>query len=103
MGLPLAYARGTMCARIRLDDSANPPNGSWGIVKVQPQSPIAVGGRLGFNDPPTAVGGIQEKFVCRCRLGFNDPPTAVGGIQLVLFALILARYCTGVPMLRGLI
>src|SRR5215475_3091695 len=25
-----------MCARIRLDDSANPPNGSWGIVKVQP-------------------------------------------------------------------
>src|SRR5262245_2814449 len=58
----------------------NPPNGSWGIVKVQPQSPIAVWRRLGFNDPPTAVGGIQEKFVCRCRLCFNDPPPAVGGI-----------------------
>src|SRR5262245_40632780 len=69
----------------------NPPNGSWGIVKVQPQSPIAVGGRPGFNDPPTAVGGVQEKFVCWCRLGFNDLPTAVGGIRPVLFRLILAH------------
>src|SRR5262245_42340043 len=32
----VATAPCTMCARIRLDDYANPPNGSWGIVKVQP-------------------------------------------------------------------
>src|SRR5262245_59137680 len=96
------YRTGSICARIRLDSSANPPNGSWGMVKVQPtkaspcpnppngswgmvkvqpQSPNAVGRRPGFNDPPTAVGGIQEKTVCRCRSDFNHPPTAVGGIQ----------------------
>src|SRR6266508_6418224 len=84
-----------MCARIRLDDSANPPNGSWGIVKVQPQLPIAVGGRPGFNDPPTAVGGIREKFLRRCRSGLNYPPTAVGGIRPVLFTLILAHMAPG--------
>ncbi len=90
-----------MRARTRPDSSANPPNGSWGMVKVQPsqgstsfhnphngswgmvkvQPSLAVGRRLGFNDPPTAVGGIQEEFLSRLRLGFNDPQTAVGGIQ----------------------
>jgi hypothetical protein len=35
----------------------NPPNGSWEIVQVRP-SAIEVG-RLGLNDPPTPVGGIQ--------------------------------------------
>src|SRR5262245_10072735 len=99
------YRTGSICARIRLDSSANPPNGSWGMVKVQPtkaspcpnppngswgmvkvqpQSPNAVGRRPGFNDPPTAVEGIQEKTVCRCRSDFNHPPTAVGGIQPTL-------------------
>jgi len=61
------------------------------MVKVRPQSPVALVRRLGFNDPPTAVGGIQEKIVCLCRLDFNDPPTAVGGIQPALFTVILAR------------
>jgi replicative DNA helicase len=58
----------------------NPPNGSWGMFKVQP-SLVARGERLDFNDPPTAVGGIQEKLVRRCGLDYNDPPTAVGGIS----------------------
>ncbi|MGH9753630.1 MAG: BamA/OMP85 family outer membrane protein [Blastocatellia bacterium] len=62
----------------------NPPNGSWGMVKVQPQSLVSGSIRPGFNDPPTAVGGIQEKFLRRCRLDFNHPPTAVGGIRRVV-------------------
>src|SRR5215475_14981427 len=78
---------------ISADLFPNPPNGRWGMVKVQP--PIvqcfAVGGRLGFNHPPTAVGGIQEKIACWCRLGFNHPPTAVGGIRPKLFSLMLAH------------
>ncbi len=59
----------------------NPPNGSWGIVKAQPLP----AGRLDFNDPPTAVGGIRSGGYAVGRLGFNDPPTAVGGIQEVIF------------------
>src|SRR5262245_3910425 len=63
----------------------NPPDGSWGIVKVQPtvreQSHLSQPGRLNFNNPPTAVGGIQQYFSSLCRLNFNNPPTAVGGIQ----------------------
>src|SRR5262249_8170166 len=55
----------------------NPPNGSWGIVKVQP-SPY---GRLDLNDPPTAVGGIRGQCSVLCSLDLNDPPTAAGGIR----------------------
>src|SRR5919106_586780 len=34
------------------------------MVKVQPPivQPFAVGRRLGFNHPPTAVGGIRPRF-----------------------------------------
>ena len=78
----------------------NPPNGSWGIVQVQPTNneadllipPTAVGGyfksnlheprRPDLNDPPTAVGGIRINRDCGCRLELNDPPTAVGGIRI---------------------
>jgi len=106
-----------MRARIRLDSSANPPNGSWGIVKVQPtpteklflnppngswgivkaQPSVSDNGRLrlDLNDPPTAVGGIRTRASALCRLDFNDPPTAVGGIQPRLFTLILARMAPG--------
>ncbi|MGH9844351.1 MAG: polysaccharide biosynthesis/export family protein, partial [Blastocatellia bacterium] len=61
--------------------STNPPNGSWGMIKVQPPSV----GRLGFNDPPTAGGGIRSGGCAVGRLGFNDPPTAGGGIREVIF------------------
>src|ERR687892_630732 len=62
------------------------------MVKVQPPivQPFAVGRRLGFNHPPTAVGGIQEELAFWCRLGFNHPPTAVGGIRPRFFTLKLA-------------
>ena len=35
-----------------------------------------------MNNPPTAVGGIQEtRYRCFCRLEPKHPPTAVGGIS----------------------
>jgi len=34
------------------------------MVKVRPQSPVAVVRRLGFNDPPTAGGCTQCKSDC---------------------------------------
>jgi len=59
----------------------NPPNGSWGIVKVQP-FPYGNGRlRLDLNHPPTAVGGIWRQASAWRRLDLNDPPTAVGGIR----------------------
>src|SRR5215510_6543900 len=84
----------------------NPPNGSWGMVKVRPKStafsfsripPTAVGGWLRFSlpdfvsrhipqpegrtltIPQLPLGGFEQNL-CLCRLGFNHPPTAVGGI-----------------------
>src|SRR5262245_63284024 len=92
-----------MCARIRVQERGlNPPNGSWGMVKVRPTptdglflnplngswgivkarpSPYGIGRlRLDLNHPPTAVGGIRAR-ASFCRLDFNDPPTAVGGIH----------------------
>ena len=64
----------------------NPPNGSWGIVKVQPPSDSGdhlspTLGRSNLNHPPTAVGGIQAKAPLFCRSDLNHPPTAVGGIR----------------------
>src|SRR6266511_3455337 len=84
----------------------NPPNGSWGMVKVRPTSaafslsripPTAVRGWLRFSLPdfvsrrlpqpegrtltiPQLPLGGFEKNLRLCRLGFNHPPTAVGGI-----------------------
>jgi hypothetical protein len=57
--------------------SLNPPNGSWGMVKVQP-IPGAKGRTLTI--PQLPLGGFNkpERF---CRLDFNHPPTAVGGIE----------------------
>ncbi len=40
--------------------------------------------RLDLNNPPTAVGGIQEYCSRVCRSDLNNPPTAVGGIQRIL-------------------
>src|SRR5262245_10484345 len=60
------------------------PNGSWGIVKVQPTA-AAPTSRI----PPTAVGGWLKPRLLSCRRGLltgfgrpdlNYPPTAVGGI-----------------------
>ncbi|MGH9844877.1 MAG: hypothetical protein ACREEM_39680, partial [Blastocatellia bacterium] len=53
----------------------DPPTAVGGIVSGD----CAVG-RQGFNDPPTAVGGIVSGGCAVGRQGFNDPPTAVGGI-----------------------
>src|SRR6266511_1494061 len=63
---------------------SNPPNGSWGMVKVRPSGCgrrlLTKSGRLNLNHPRTAVGGIQKSGL-RCRSDFNHPPTAVGGIE----------------------
>ena len=41
--------------------------------------------RQDLNNPPTAVGGIQEAPVtAACRLDLNHPPTTVGGIFRLL-------------------
>src|SRR5262245_1707473 len=62
----------------------NPPNGSWGMVKVQP-----TGAALTSRIPPTAVGGwlrsglpnpVSRPLRQPGSLDFNHPPTAVGGI-----------------------
>src|SRR5262245_60796200 len=78
-------------ARIDLDSTLsiwpcawNPPNGSWGMVKVQP-----TGAALTARIPPTAVGGwlrsglpnpVSRPLRQPGSLDFNHPPTAVGGI-----------------------
>src|SRR5215510_2966258 len=56
------------CLRSSLQAAAtlfNPPNGSWGMVKVRPSRPLEqshlAARRLDFNHPPTAVGGIEER------------------------------------------
>src|SRR5262245_38642387 len=85
---------------------SNPPNGSWGMVKVQPlwagafialislsRQVINVG--IGFNQkfvepakggwtltiPQLPLGGFENYKSLGCRLDLNDPPTAVGGIR----------------------
>src|SRR6266498_2110471 len=44
---------------------SNPPNGSWGMVKVRPSGCgrrlLTKSGRLNLNLPRTAVGGIRER------------------------------------------
>src|SRR6266508_4114600 len=44
---------------------SNPPNGSWGMVKVRPSGCgrrlLTKSCRSDFNHPPTAVGGIEEQ------------------------------------------
>ncbi len=38
--------------------------------------------RQDLNDPPTSVGGIQERAMADwCRLDLNEPPAAAGGIR----------------------
>jgi hypothetical protein len=58
----------------------NPPNGSWGIVKAQPSSVGSPKG-LTLTIPQLPLGGFAAVPAAFCRLGFNDPPTAVGGIR----------------------
>jgi hypothetical protein len=64
----------------------NTPNGSWGIVQVQPTTHTG--------EKPDAPriqwlplfefirGASQSCAIVACRLGLNDPPTAVGGIRV---------------------
>src|SRR6266404_6850000 len=66
------------------------------MVQIQPFWPTLKDHATGFawecfrplcfrgdlNNPPTAVGGIQELgYGNVCRPDLNNPPTAVGGIQ----------------------
>src|SRR5262245_19413022 len=85
------------------------PNGSWGMVKVQPSplcrsiahqhKPIPVSNcpladkiRVAqacqgwtLTIPQLPLGGFQKDKSFRCRLDFNHPPTAVGGIETRLY------------------
>ena len=42
---------------------------------------IARGGSPTVTIPQLPLGGFEKKIAWSCRLDFNDPPTAVGGIQ----------------------
>ena len=74
----------------------NPPNGSWGIVQVQPTNNTP-----NLLIPPTAVGGyFKSSLREHQRPELNDPPTTVGGIRLqqiskhpLTFRLVLALMC----------
>jgi hypothetical protein len=44
-------------ARLLAASVRNPPNGSWGIVQIQPTTKVC---RRDLEIPPTAVGGISE-------------------------------------------
>src|SRR6185295_5895747 len=73
---------GSRCAGI-------PADGSRGIVNAQPTPAIAESPPFFSLARPSCHEGTckREKktekplFGFRCRLGLNDPPTAVGGIQ----------------------
>src|SRR6266511_324097 len=69
---------GAICARIRLDDSANPPNGSWGIVKVQPQSLIAVGEGRALTIPQLPLGGLGESSFVGVGRALTIPQLPLG-------------------------
>jgi SpoIID/LytB domain protein len=85
---------------------SNPPNGSWGMVKVQPlwigafvalitPSLQVINVGIGFDQkfvelaergwtltiPQLPLGGFENYKSLGCRLDLNDPPTAVGGIR----------------------
>src|SRR5262245_12449939 len=92
-----------MYTRIRLDSFANPPNGSWGMVKVRHTKALArsrnpPNGSWGMvkvrhtkalaraRNPPNGSWGMvkvqpQSPIAVGRRPSLNDPPTAVGGIQ----------------------
>src|SRR5262249_21604143 len=69
-------------------DLANPTDGSRWIVQVQP-APLE-GWALTIHRLPS-VGFAQEEGRF-CRLGFNHPPTAVGGISDPLLYLIFKHH-----------
>jgi hypothetical protein len=85
----------------------NPTNGSWNAERAKQSHqrqlvdvsdpvyeqrptcktipPTAVGGyfRSDLNEPPTAVGGINNRIRRFSRNDLNEPPTAVGGIEMI--------------------
>src|SRR6266545_7040763 len=94
------YSTARICARIRLDDSANPPNGSWGIVKVQPtkacprlnppngswgivkvqpQSLIAVGEGRALTIPQLPLGGLGKSSFVGVGRALTIPQLPLGG------------------------
>src|SRR6266545_146649 len=73
------YSTARICARIRLDDSLNPPNGSWGIVKVQPQSLIAVGEGRALTIPQLPLGGLGESSFVGVGRALTIPQLPLGG------------------------
>jgi len=62
--------------RRRCQSVGNPTDGSPWIIQI-----LSTSARKDLNNPPTAVGGIQEETRSRCRKDLNNPPTAVGGIS----------------------
>src|SRR6266545_5680772 len=70
---------GAICARIRLDARLNPPNGSWGIVKVQPQSLIAVGEGRALTIPQLPLGGLGESSFVGVGRALTIPQLPLGG------------------------
>src|SRR6266542_627566 len=91
------YSTARICARIRLDDSANPPNGSWGIVKVQPQSLIAVGEGRALTIPQLPLGGLGESSFVGVGRALTIPQLPLGGFGPCSSPLswrTCARYCT---------
>jgi hypothetical protein len=58
----------------------NPPNGSWGMFKIQPSviSRAFNLARLNFNHPLTSVGGIADTITL---VIFNAPKSSTHKIQ----------------------
>jgi hypothetical protein len=52
------------------------------ILKRLSNNALSLSQRQDLNNPPTAVGGIQEaQATDACRLDLNHPPTSVGAIS----------------------
>ena len=59
----------------------NTTDGNRWISKILPTVGCQ---QVGLEHPPTPVRGIWLGWASLCRPDFNNPPTAVGGIQLPL-------------------
>src|SRR2546425_6402071 len=57
----------------------NTTDGNRWIFKILPTVGCQ---QVGLEHPPTSVGGIWLGWASLCRSDFNNPPTAVVGIQL---------------------
>src|SRR5262245_64586962 len=63
----------------------NPPNGSWGMVKVQPPAPVishtSQARRLDFNHPPIAIVGIVRNWHRYVGWTLTIPRLPSGGLR----------------------